>query len=134
MFQSTPPTFLKSFSKDFLSPVALTYQLCGTVLREAFTKGKKVGDQAERQFLSRCIGLAFFCAFYAYLQASFVNWECSLTCDKFDEDQCKFGVWVDIPPGRYEFCFVVDGQWTTCDQYPTVTNEFGSRNNWRYIN
>uniref|UniRef100_A0A0N5APD8 5'-AMP-activated protein kinase subunit beta-1 n=1 Tax=Syphacia muris TaxID=451379 RepID=A0A0N5APD8_9BILA len=68
------------------------------------------------------------------LSASFVNWECSLTCDCFDKDQGKFGVWVDIPPGRYEFRFVVDGNWTTCENYPVVPNDFGSLNNWRYIN
>lgn len=65
------------------------------------------------------------------LSASFVNWECALICDKVDAD--KFGVWVDIPPGRYEFCFLVDGKWTICDQYPTIANEFGTQNNWRFI-
>uniref|UniRef100_A0A0M3I7X1 AMPK1_CBM domain-containing protein n=1 Tax=Ascaris lumbricoides TaxID=6252 RepID=A0A0M3I7X1_ASCLU len=68
-----------------------------------------------------------------FLSASFVNWECALLCDNFDKENGKFGVWVDIPPGRYEFLFIVDGEWTTCDGYPTVTNEFGSQNNWRYI-
>uniref|UniRef100_A0A183V2N7 AMPK1_CBM domain-containing protein n=1 Tax=Toxocara canis TaxID=6265 RepID=A0A183V2N7_TOXCA len=68
-----------------------------------------------------------------FLSASFVNWECALLCDNFDKENSKFGVWVDIPPGRYEFLFIVDGEWKTCDGYPTVTNEFGSQNNWRYI-
>ncbi|VDK53640.1 unnamed protein product [Anisakis simplex] len=68
-----------------------------------------------------------------FLSATFVNWECALVCNKFDEANGKFGVWVDIPPGRYEFLFVVDGEWKTSELYPTVPNDFGSQNNWRYI-
>uniref|UniRef100_A0A0R3RXD9 AMPK1_CBM domain-containing protein n=1 Tax=Elaeophora elaphi TaxID=1147741 RepID=A0A0R3RXD9_9BILA len=67
------------------------------------------------------------------LGASFVSWECFLLCQKLDNDTDKFGVWVDVPPGRYEFVFVVDGQWTISDNYGSCWNEHGTHNNWRYV-
>ena len=35
---------------------------------------------------------------------------------------------VEMPPGRYEFKYVVDGDWMCCPQAPRVTNEFGTEN------
>uniref|UniRef100_A0A915Q4C3 AMP-activated protein kinase glycogen-binding domain-containing protein n=1 Tax=Setaria digitata TaxID=48799 RepID=A0A915Q4C3_9BILA len=67
------------------------------------------------------------------LSASFVSWECFLQCQKLDNDADKFGVWVDIPPGRYEFVFVVDGNWATSENYATCWNEHGTHNNWRHV-
>ncbi|OZC08018.1 hypothetical protein X798_05014 [Onchocerca flexuosa] len=67
------------------------------------------------------------------LSASFVNWECFLLCQKLENDAEKFGVWVDIPPGRYEFVFIVDGHWTTSENYATCWNEHGTHNNWRNV-
>ncbi|EFO22659.1 hypothetical protein LOAG_05829 [Loa loa] len=67
------------------------------------------------------------------LSASFVSWECFLSCQQLDNDADKFGVWVDIPPGRYEFLFVVDGHWALSDNYATCWNEHGTHNNWRHV-
>ncbi|KAM3728086.1 Adventurous-gliding motility protein [Dirofilaria immitis] len=67
------------------------------------------------------------------LSASFVSWECCLLCQKLENDADKFGVWVDIPPGRYEFLFIVDGQWRTSENYATCWNEHGTHNNWRHV-
>ncbi|CAG9533825.1 unnamed protein product [Cercopithifilaria johnstoni] len=67
------------------------------------------------------------------LSASFVSWECFLLCQQLDNNDDKFGVWIDIPPGRYEFLFVVDGQWTISDNYEICWNEYGTHNNWRHV-
>uniref|UniRef100_A0A1I8EJ70 AMPK1_CBM domain-containing protein n=1 Tax=Wuchereria bancrofti TaxID=6293 RepID=A0A1I8EJ70_WUCBA len=67
------------------------------------------------------------------LSASFVSWECFLLCQQLDNDTNRFGVWIDIPPGRYEFLFIVDGQWTISDNYEICWNEHGTHNNWRNV-
>jgi 1,4-alpha-glucan branching enzyme len=62
------------------------------------------------------------------LAGSFNNWrtnEASLIRDKSG----RWTVSVDLPPGRYEYRYVVDGNWSN-DQRPTerVANPFGSYN------
>jgi chromosome segregation ATPase len=66
-----------------------------------------------------------------YLIGSFFNWEFGLLCTMHDHG--KWGVWVDIPRGRHEFRFLVDGKWQVNWQFPTCPNPFGSDNNWRHV-
>jgi len=67
-------------------------------------------------------------ALKVYLAADFNNWSTSANPMKKD----KKGVWkttVSLTPGRYEYRFLVDGNWlndpSCCD---CVSNEFGSEN------
>ena len=63
-----------------------------------------------------------------YLASDFNNWDTSASLMKKD----KKGVWkatVTLMPGRYEYRFLVNGNWVNdpacCDCVP---NEFGSQN------
>jgi len=63
-----------------------------------------------------------------YLAGDFNNWDTSASLMKKD----KKGVWkatVTLMPGRYEYRFLVNGNWVNdpacCDCVP---NEFGSQN------
>lgn len=35
---------------------------------------------------------------------------------------------LDLEPGRYEFKYVVDGEWVCCPSSPTVPNDQGTHN------
>ncbi len=68
-----------------------------------------------------------------YLVGSFNNWDTSANPMKKD----KKGLWktaVSLQPGRYEYRFLVDGNWVNdpacCDCVP---NEFGSENCVRIV-
>jgi hypothetical protein len=39
-----------------------------------------------------------------------------------------FAAMVSLPPGRYEYKFIVDGEWVEDPKADSVPNEFGSRN------
>jgi len=69
------------------------------------------------------------------LIGSFLNWECALLCDKPPEHgpQTRRGTWVDLPPGRYEFRFLIDGQWKTDEKYQICYNDYGTVNNWHIV-
>ncbi len=68
-----------------------------------------------------------------YLAGDFNNWDPKKSLMKKD----KKGVWkaaVSLKPGRYEYRFLVDGNWENdpacCD---CVSNEFGSQNCVRIV-
>ncbi|KAF7637107.1 AMPK1_CBM domain-containing protein, partial [Meloidogyne graminicola] len=63
-----------------------------------------------------------------FLLGSFLNWECALICNEIDEN--KKGVWLDLPVGHYEFCFIKEGKFYTENLYNDCWNEFGTKNNW----
>ncbi|KAK0404392.1 hypothetical protein QR680_017436 [Steinernema hermaphroditum] len=68
-----------------------------------------------------------------YLAGSFLNWEYALLCERRAETN-SVGAWLDLLPGRYEFRFLVDGEWRTVDAYEkTELNVHGARNNWRFV-
>ena len=46
-----------------------------------------------------------------------------------DKGVVYFELGVSIPVGKYEYKFVVDGEWTCSDESPTVQNPYGSYNN-----
>jgi 1,4-alpha-glucan branching enzyme len=68
-----------------------------------------------------------------YLAGNFNNWDANAHPMKKD----KNGIWktaLSLKPGRYEYRFLVDGNWendpSCCDCVP---NEFGSRNCVRIV-
>ena len=68
-----------------------------------------------------------------YLAGDFNNWDASANPMKKD----KKGIWkisLSLKPGRYEYRFLVDGNWVNdpacCDCVP---NEFGSQNCVRIV-
>ena len=44
------------------------------------------------------------------------------------KDMSTFVGLVEMPPGRYEFKYVVDGDWVCCEEAPRSANEFGTEN------
>ena len=42
----------------------------------------------------------------------------------------KWALKMDLPPGEYEFKFVVDGNWIHDELKPAKTNEMGTKNNF----
>uniref|UniRef100_A0A183FUJ7 AMPK1_CBM domain-containing protein n=1 Tax=Heligmosomoides polygyrus TaxID=6339 RepID=A0A183FUJ7_HELPZ len=62
---------------------------------------------------------------------SFLNWQCALKCDPIGPG--KRGLMVDLPRGRHEFRFLVDGNWMTSSSYSKVPNGFGGDNNLLWI-
>uniref|UniRef100_A0A1I8AMH5 5'-AMP-activated protein kinase subunit beta-1 n=1 Tax=Steinernema glaseri TaxID=37863 RepID=A0A1I8AMH5_9BILA len=67
-----------------------------------------------------------------YLAGSFLSWEYALLCER-RPDTNTVGAWLDLPPGKYEFRFLVDGEWRTVDTYESELNVHGTRNNWRLV-
>lgn len=41
----------------------------------------------------------------------------------------SFSIGSNVPVGKFEYKFLVDGKWTYCKQAPTVCDPFGSFNN-----
>lgn len=40
----------------------------------------------------------------------------------------EWSTWTNLAPGRYEYRFMVDGQWQNAPESETVANEYGSEN------
>jgi len=56
----------------------------------------------------------------------FNNWEQrALKQDK----KGQWTTWTTLAPGRYEYRFQVDGEWSNDPEAPAAPNEFGSVNN-----
>jgi len=66
-----------------------------------------------------------------HMVGSFTNWELTLLVTRHDDG--KWGVWVDLPVGRHEFRFQVDGHWQTSNLYARCHNDYGTENNWRNV-
>lgn len=61
------------------------------------------------------------------LAGTFNGWDLKRTPMRKDGDRWKTTLW--LPPGRYEYKFVVDGQWMADPNEPDSTpNEFGGTN------
>lgn len=41
----------------------------------------------------------------------------------------QWTTWTTLKPGRYEYRFQVDGEWSTDPEAPAAPNEFGTENN-----
>uniref|UniRef100_A0A0K0D5X2 AMPK1_CBM domain-containing protein n=2 Tax=Angiostrongylus cantonensis TaxID=6313 RepID=A0A0K0D5X2_ANGCA len=62
-----------------------------------------------------------------FLMGSFLDWKWALRCDPIGEG--KSGVTLDLPRGRHEFRFLVDGRWLTSSLHTKVPNGLGGDNN-----
>ena len=68
-----------------------------------------------------------------YVAGSFNNWDPDATPLKFTK-KGVFTAKVDLPPGKHEYKFVVNGQWLMDHQNPEqAPNSMGSHNSVLYI-
>eukprot|EP00798_Chlamydomonas_sp_ICE-L_P011613 gene11613-34320_t len=63
---------------------------------------------------------------------SFNNWSKGIKLHRFS-DEFDASVIIPLPPGNYEFKFVVDNLWTTAPHEPTVTGAEKSLNNLKLV-
>ena len=61
------------------------------------------------------------------LAGSFTEWKPVEMVKTLGSDKWAFKL--DLPPGEYEFKFVVDGNWVHDEGQPSKTNEMGTLNN-----
>ena len=61
------------------------------------------------------------------LAGSFTQWK-PVEMEKTSDE--KWALKLDLPPGEYEFKFVVQGNWIHDELLPTKTNEMGTKNNF----
>lgn len=66
-----------------------------------------------------------------YLTGSFINWKCTLKCEKLVSG--KKGVTVNLTRGRHEFRFMINGEWATSNDYQQVPNGLGGQNNIIFV-
>ena len=64
------------------------------------------------------------------LAGSFTQWKPVEMKKTSDE---KWALKLDLPPGEYEFKFVVDGNWVHDELAPVKTNEMGTMNNFLMV-
>lgn len=63
------------------------------------------------------------------LAGDFTDWEKEpLVMDRMKPRSRTFAVVVDLAPGRYEYKFIVDGEWRTDPKADSAPNEFGGEN------
>ena len=99
--------------------------------------GKKTKERTktEAKILTKKVPFEFAApdAREVYLAGDFNNWDTSASLMKKD----KKGVWkatVSLKPGRYEYRFLVDGNWENDPSCAgCVPNEFGSKNCVRIV-
>jgi 1,4-alpha-glucan branching enzyme len=96
---------------------------------------KKSTRATKTKVLTRKVPFEFLApeAQKVYLAGDFNNWDASSNPMK----KYRKGIWktaLSLPPGRYEYRFLVDGNWendpSCCDCVP---NEFGSQNCVRIV-
>ncbi|HJN14785.1 MAG TPA: glycogen-binding domain-containing protein [Armatimonadota bacterium] len=64
-----------------------------------------------------------------YLTGDFNGWDPSARrMRRIRKRWDKFVTVVELPAGRHEFKFVIDGEWTCCPDAPRVTNNKGTEN------
>ena len=63
------------------------------------------------------------------LVGDFTEWETRpIIMDRMKPRSRTFGAVVDLPPGTYQYKFIVDGKWVEDPNADAVTNEFGTGN------
>ena len=100
----------------------------------AVKKSTKI-DKPKVKVLTRKVQFEFLApqAQEVQLAGDFNNWDASASLMKKD----KKGIWtatISLKPGRYEYRFLVDGNWEndpSCSN--CVPNEFGSENCVRFV-
>ena len=67
------------------------------------------------------------------LAGSFTQWNPVEMEKSFEEPDEKWALKLDLPPGEYEFKFVVDGNWVIDEGQPTKLSDVGTLNNVRVV-
>jgi 1,4-alpha-glucan branching enzyme len=64
-----------------------------------------------------------------FLAGDFNGWDpCARRMKRVSRDDDIFVALVDLEPGRYEYRYVVDDEWTCCPEAPRVSNGHGEEN------
>jgi len=64
-----------------------------------------------------------------YLAGDFNDWDPEARrMKRVRKGEPRFVAVLDLPPGRYEFKYVVDGEWMCCPHAPRVRNNQGTEN------
>jgi len=64
-----------------------------------------------------------------FLAADFTDWEAHARAMRREKLRGRtFATTVSLPPGAYEYKFIVDGEWREDPKAESVTNRFGSHN------
>jgi 1,4-alpha-glucan branching enzyme len=116
----------KSAAKTAAKPTAST----AVSPSASATSPSKISPTVSSGALAKKVVFEFYApeARKVILAGSFNNWRTSEPTLNRDKNG-KWSVAVDLPPGRYEYRYVVDGAWTN-EQRPVerVANPFGSFN------
>jgi len=63
------------------------------------------------------------------LVGDFTNWQAKpLMMDRMKPRSRTFAAAVNLPPGTYEYKFIVDGEWVADPKADSVLNEYGTGN------
>ncbi len=63
------------------------------------------------------------------LVGDFTDWQARpLIMDRMKPRSRTFAAMVSLPPGRYEYKFMVDGEWVEDPKAESAPNDFGTRN------
>jgi len=63
------------------------------------------------------------------LVGDFTGWEARpIIMDRMKPRSRTFGAAVDLPPGTYQYRFIVDGEWVEDPNADSVPNDFGTSN------
>jgi 1,4-alpha-glucan branching enzyme len=68
------------------------------------------------------------------LVGDFTNWQAKpLQMDRMKPRSRTFAVTLSLPPGSYQYKFIVDGEWVEDPKAESVANNFGTRNSVIHI-
>jgi len=68
------------------------------------------------------------------LAADFTDWEAHARRMKRTKPRSRtFATTVSLPPGTYEYKFIVDGEWAEDPQAESVPNSYGTTNSVRRV-
>jgi 1,4-alpha-glucan branching enzyme len=63
------------------------------------------------------------------LVGDFTNWQAKpLIMDRMKPRSRTFAAAIALPPGTYEYKFIVDGEWVEDPKADSVLNDFGTQN------
>ena len=66
---------------------------------------------------------------HVQLVGDFTDWEARpIPMDRMKPRSRTFGAIVDLPPGTYQYKYIVDGEWVEDPKADSVPNEFGTSN------
>lgn len=66
-----------------------------------------------------------------FLTGSFAKWSTQFIMIETQKNQ--FEISLNLPPGEYEYKYIVDGEWKVDDSRPLITNKKGEENNYLLV-